>query len=244
MNIQTIPVTSIDADSDRNCRGFFTVVDVRDLARDIDNNGLLQAVVVRPKGDRYELVAGFRRFMAVARILRWETIAANVVSVDDAQAARLNLTENLQRKSLNPVEEARAIESLYPENRFSLVDAGRELGRDPHWVQARRHVLKLSPELQKKFAAGTIPISRVGSVLNAPDQVAAAKALEKRKSPRSACKQLRRQTIGDIRKMMQRLGNAGYDPLGLEIKLLAWCCGWVPDDLIDTLIQNSVESHA
>ncbi|QDT54281.1 Chromosome-partitioning protein Spo0J [Caulifigura coniformis] len=242
MNIQKIPVALIDEGP--NCREFFGVVSCRDLARDIDSNGLLQAIVVRPKGDRYELVAGFRRFMAVARILRWETIPANVVEVDDSQAARLNLTENLARKSLNPVEEARAVENLYPENRFSLVDAGRELGRDPHWVQARRHVLKLPEHLQKKFASGAVPISRVGSILKSPDPEAAAKALEKRKNPRMACKELRRRSKGDIGKMMDRLANAGYDPLKLEIKLLAWVNGWVDDDVLNNLIQLSVESHA
>jgi ParB family chromosome partitioning protein len=93
------------------------------LARSIEQSGLMQPVVVRvlPGGqDRYELIAGERRWRAMDRLGRAE-IPAIVQSADDRQAAELSLIENLQREDLNPMDRAGALRRLADE--FSLTHA-------------------------------------------------------------------------------------------------------------------------
>jgi ParB family chromosome partitioning protein len=81
------------------------------LAESIRRDGLMQPIVVRPKGAGYEIVAGERRWRA-ARLLQLATIPAIVRSVDDRTAAEWSLIENLQREDLNPIDRAEAFQRL------------------------------------------------------------------------------------------------------------------------------------
>ena len=85
---------------------------LEELAASIRAQGLMQPILVRPIGsglgeDRYEIIAGERRFRA-AKSLGWEKIPAIVNNLDDQQTASLSLIENLQRENLNPIDEAQA----------------------------------------------------------------------------------------------------------------------------------------
>lgn len=107
---QRIPLSLIDPPR-CNPREAFDEADLRELAGNIADVGLLQPVVVRPAGERFELVAGERRFRAV-QLNRGETIAATVRELSDREAAEIRLSENLERESLSPLEESTALQML------------------------------------------------------------------------------------------------------------------------------------
>ena len=115
-----IPVAAIYYDAAFNCRGEFTLQSVKELADSIAQAGrLICPVAVQPwteEGFEYRLIVGHRRFRAVTAFLKWTEIPAYICEgLSDHEARMLNVVENLQRKSLNILEEARAIQNLYPE---------------------------------------------------------------------------------------------------------------------------------
>ena len=93
------------------CNARRTVGDVTELARSIEEKGLLQPLIVRPVGSRYEVVVGSRR-LAAAKVAQLTRIPAIVRDMDDGEAISLSLMENIQRSDLEPEEEAEAILKL------------------------------------------------------------------------------------------------------------------------------------
>jgi ParB family chromosome partitioning protein len=81
--------------------------EIEQLARSIGEKGLLQPIVVRPKKYYFEIVAGNRRY-AACKCLGWRKIPCHIVELDDRQAFEVALVENIQRKTMNPIEEAEA----------------------------------------------------------------------------------------------------------------------------------------
>ena len=154
---QFVPLKDIHADSEFNCRGSIAPIDVKDLADDIEENGLLQPGVValyseadqEKYGFKYKLLAGFRRH-AAHRMLQKPTMWVTVRDVGDTNAQRiLNLRENVQRKDLTVLEEARALKPLF-DNGMSEQDVMRELKVKRGWTQIRKMLLSLPPEVQQE----------------------------------------------------------------------------------------------
>jgi ParB/RepB/Spo0J family partition protein len=131
-----LPLELIDA-SASNPRQRMREVD--ELAASIAAHGLLQAVVVRPDGDRYVVVAGHRRLAAVTQ-LGWTHVAATVREVAPDEAYLLTLIENLQRSDLSPREEARALEVLVRENKWSTRQVAAAVYRSPAYISKRLRV--------------------------------------------------------------------------------------------------------
>ena len=184
-----IPATDIQYDSSFNCRGAFTAQSVVDLAESIKENGLQFPIVVQPRGRdgiHYRLLAGHRRFKAVTTFLKWKTIPATIRhDLTEHQARILNLTENLERKDLNMLEEAQAIDHLYPDG-VSLRTASKELKRSTQWIHVRLRLLQLPQAIQKKAAAGLLSAINIEVICTLPkdEQVKAAKDIIKAKRDR------------------------------------------------------------
>lgn len=109
-SLREIPVERIVPNS-RQPRTDFDQAQIEGLAASIRQSGLMQPILVRPKGDGFELVAGERRWRA-AKLVGLETIPALVRVLDDQSSAELALIENVQREDLNPIERARALRRL------------------------------------------------------------------------------------------------------------------------------------
>ena len=108
---QAIELRRVRPDPDQPRRRFDEAA-LRELAQSMASNGLLQPVTVRPDEDDFILIAGERRWRS-ACLLGWETIPAIVHSdVTLGEAAKLQLLENIVRRNLNPVEEARALQRM------------------------------------------------------------------------------------------------------------------------------------
>ncbi len=130
---------------------------LHELADSIRRQGLLQPVLVRPVDGKFEVVCGSRRTRA-AIIAACETIPVIIRELSDQEAIEAALTENIQRKDVEPIEEVEAIEGL---SAFYDTDQaiGERLGRNAEWVSRRRKLLGLSDSLKeslraKEFALG------------------------------------------------------------------------------------------
>ena len=118
-----------------------------ELVASIQASGLLQPVVVRPKGNGYELIAGERRWRAAGR-LGWAKIPAVIKEVDDQTLLTLALIENLQRDNLSPMDEAAGYQRLGAEFKLPQSEIARVVGRNRATVANLLRLLQLPPEVQ------------------------------------------------------------------------------------------------
>jgi len=118
-----------------------------DLVDSIRAEGLLQPIVVRPVGDKFQLIAGERRWRAFQQ-LKLKAIPARVMTSSDASSASLALIENLQRADLNPLEEAHGYASLIRDFDLTQDAAAQRVGKGRATVANSLRLLSLEPELQ------------------------------------------------------------------------------------------------
>jgi ParB family transcriptional regulator, chromosome partitioning protein len=121
--------------------------DIGALSRSIDQLGLLQPIVVRPLDDYFDLVAGHRRLEACKR-LRWRKIPCHVVELSDKAAFEVALSENLDRKTLDPLEEGRAFQKYVTMSGWGgLTELSKRIGLSPSYISKRIALLSLPEEV-------------------------------------------------------------------------------------------------
>ncbi len=241
----SIPAAAIYNDAVLNCRGEFTLQSVKELADSIAHTGrLICPLAVQPwanePGFEYRLIVGHRRFRAVTELLKWTEVPAYICKgLSDHDARMLNLAENLQRKSLNILEEARAIQKLYPKG-STVREAATELKRPRMWVWVRVKLLRMPEAIQQKAAAGLLSeanlttlvgIERPDEQIKAAEEIAAARRRGKGKFLPGLDKTYKRRGTrapGQINRMIERMLAAGIR--GLPTRVAAWCAGQVPDE--------------
>lgn len=143
---QQVPVEKI-VPNPRNPRENFSDEKIDELAESIDEKGLLQAVLVRPVGDGFELVHGERRLRAVES-LNHDTIKAEVRDLDDGEALEVAITENLQREDVTPIAEARAYQQLIDEFDITQGEAADRLGVSQSKISNQLRLLSLPEVVQ------------------------------------------------------------------------------------------------
>lgn len=117
----------------------------KELVVSIKQKGLLQPIIVRPKQTEFEIVAGNRRLFACKK-LGWKKIACHVVDVDDKEAFEISLSENLQRKTLTPIEEAEAFKNYVTDVGYGGVsELASKVGKSPSYITKRIKLLNLHP---------------------------------------------------------------------------------------------------
>lgn len=151
----------------------FAEEELAELVDSIRENGLLQPLVVRtsPKQpDRYELIAGERRFRSL-QTLGWDTAPVMVREVDDETLLVLAMVENLQREALNPLEEAEGYQSLA--DRFDLTqeEIAKAVGKDRSTVANMVRLLRLPPSLRKMVGNGALSAGHARALLALSDPV-------------------------------------------------------------------------
>lgn len=143
--------------SDKNPRKHFDEVTLHELATSILEKGLLQPIIVRPKGKKFEIVAGERRFRA-SKIAELKEIPCIVRELTDEEAFDLMITENLQREDVQPMEEAAAFNELLKRNNdFSMLAV--RFGKSEVYVRLRVKLLDLISDFQELLEADVISIS-------------------------------------------------------------------------------------
>ncbi len=118
------------------------------LAADIAVNGLIHAPTVRPRGERYECVAGWTRILALRSLGRGTGLCSVLVLTDDRAASRIRLAENLQREDLSPIEEAVRLSHIVAQEELSVHAIADLVHRSPEWVTQRLNLLAIPDDLQ------------------------------------------------------------------------------------------------
>jgi ParB family chromosome partitioning protein len=126
-----------------------------ELARSIKASGIIQPIVVRPIGDRFQLIAGERRWRAAQRAGLTKA-SAIVRQVSDELALEMTLVENIQREDLNPIEAARAFERLMAEFQLTQESVAERTGKDRATVANAVRLLKLEPIMQDWIEEGKL----------------------------------------------------------------------------------------
>lgn len=240
-----IPIHEIWVDDEFNCREGVSRESVESMAGSIEREGLFSPIDVQlgteveniPKGLQFRLLCGFRRLTA-CKLLGWTVIPARVrEGLTEYSASFMNLTENLERKDLNILEEALALEGLFGIHRTDR-SISKELNKSVSWVSARRHLLLLSEWIQKAAASGRFTESDVNYIRHSINhEVVARDLLKSIKSGRKVYA-LRKKTPpkkSEIKDFIVARLEEGFSPELL--RLLGWAIGEVTDESLEESVK-------
>ena len=134
--------------------------DNESLVTSIREHGLIQPILIRPLSHGFEIVAGHRRYQA-CKSLRWRFIPCKIRELTDKQAFEIQLSENIQRKSMDPIEEAEAFRRYVIDFGWGGVsDLAKKIGKSEEYVSHRIQLLKLPDEIKKKIASQLLNVSK------------------------------------------------------------------------------------
>ena len=140
--------------------------ELTNLKSSIKQHGLLQPIVIRPIDHGFEIVAGHRRF-AACRSMRWRFIQSKIRDLSDKQAYEIQLTENVQRKSMDPIEEAEAYQKYVNEYGWGgISDLGQKIGKSEEYVSHRMQLLKLPDDVRSKIIYNDLSVSQALELTN------------------------------------------------------------------------------
>lgn len=126
----------------------------------IREHGLLQPILIRPISHGFEIVAGHRRFHA-CRSLRWRFIPCKIREMSDKQAYEIQLTENMQRKAMDPVEEAEAFRRYVMDFGWGGVsELAQKIGKSEEYVSHRIQLLKLPDDIKNQVITSRLNVSQ------------------------------------------------------------------------------------
>ena len=142
----------------------------RSLVKSITEHGLLQPILVRPVALGFEIVAGYRRFEA-CRSLRWRHIQSKIRELSDKQTYEIQLTEIIQRKSLNALEEAEAFKKYVDDFGWGGVsELASKIEKSEEYVSHRIQLLKLPSEAKKQLIQNALSVSQSLELLGVPSE--------------------------------------------------------------------------
>lgn len=144
----------IDTNADQP-RKTFDEERLKELASSIERHGMVQPIIVRQTGERYTIVAGERRYRA-ARIAGLSSVPVIVKTFDDEQVHEIALVENLQRESLNPIEEAAAIRFLMQQHDLTQEEVSSRLGKSRPAIANSLRLLNLPSDVQTLVKDGKL----------------------------------------------------------------------------------------
>ena len=122
-------------------------LNIEKIANSIRQHGLLQPLVVKPRSDHFEIVAGYRRFLA-CKSLHWKKIPCHIVNLDDMQTFEVAMVENIRRKSFTPLEEANAFKIYVSDKGWGgVTELSNKIGRSPSSIIRRIGLLDLPKDV-------------------------------------------------------------------------------------------------
>lgn len=143
--------------------------DLTELADSLREHGLVQPIVVRAKGDRYQLIAGQRR-LAAARRLGWGKVLVRVLEVDDRQMSEIAIVENLQRRDLDALEKAASFKQYLATWNCTQEELAKRLSIDRSTVANLIRLLELPESVQKRLRDGAISMGHARALLPLGDE--------------------------------------------------------------------------
>jgi len=142
--------------------------DDESLIISIREHGLIQPILIRPLSHGFEIVAGHRRYQA-CKSLRWRFIPCKIREMTNKQAFEIQLSENIQRKSMDPIEEAEAFRRYVIDFGWGGVsDLAKKIGKSEEYVSHRIQLLKLSEEIKNKIVSNGLNVSKAIEISTIP----------------------------------------------------------------------------
>lgn len=173
----SLPIASIVTNPDQP-RKSFDKTQLSELSDSIKQNGVLQPILVRKKGDMYEIVAGERRYQA-SKLAGLKEIPAIVRDIDDAEVFQLALIENLQRSDLTPIEEARGYRQLLDTKGLTQEGLAKILSKSRSAIANTLRLMDLPQEVQDMMEVGQITAGHARAILAVPTEEGRIKLAQK-----------------------------------------------------------------
>lgn len=156
IDIRSIRPASISV---RLCKTSIPSENIKELASSIREHGLIQSITVRPLNGGFEIIAGHRRFYA-CKLLRWKKIPARVISFSDKDAFEIQLVENMQRMTMDPIEEAEAFRRYILDYGWGGVSQlAKVISKSEQYVSSRIQILKLPTEIIEQISQDRLKVS-------------------------------------------------------------------------------------
>lgn len=141
---------------------------LKELAVSIKEHGVIQPIIVRRVNDKYEIIAGERRYKASA-LAGLTKIPAIIRELDDKESSKVALLENLQRKNLNPIEEAKTYQKILEIDEMTQEELAKTMGKSQSSVANKLRLLSLSDEIQQALLQDKISERHARTLLNVKD---------------------------------------------------------------------------
>lgn len=164
MEISTFDIVANEGQPRKN----FNEEDLKDLAASIEKYGIIQPLLLKKKEDKYEIIAGERRFRA-AKLAGLEKVPAIVKDITDHESSRIAIIENIQRKDLNPVEEAMSYRHLLDSQDLTQKELAEEIGKSRQYIGNTIRLLNLDPRVLKLLEEEEISVSHGKKLLSIKD---------------------------------------------------------------------------
>ncbi len=212
-------------------RRTFDDAKLQELATSIRHQGIIQPLVVRPKGEHFELIAGERRWRAALKA-GLSKVPIVVREASDHDALQLALIENLQREDLNPIEEANGYRRLQEEFHWSQEEVAEKVGKSRPAIANAMRLLSLPSEVQQEVASGNLPAGQARALLGLQSEpiilTAYREVIAKALSTRETEKLVRHLKLGRRRRRelpgldpdLRSLGEELQRALGTKVRIM------------------------
>ncbi len=211
--IKTIPIEAISANPNQP-RQSFGETELEELSRSIAEKGILQPIVVRPMpgspsgaGQRYQIVAGERRWRAAQRA-RLHAVPVIIKELSDAETLEIALIENVQRADLNAVEEAQGYQSLMDEFRYTQEELAEHIGKSRSHIANTLRLMQLPEAVRAMLRDGRLTAGHARTLVTARDPLKLAREIVQRGLSVRAAEALARRDAGKSKKTKARKGAA------------------------------------
>jgi ParB family chromosome partitioning protein len=151
---------------------------IAELSASVALHGLLQPILVRPHGEKYEIVAGERRWRA-CRMAGMEKIPVRIVTLDDGESLEIALIENLQREDLNPIEAAYGYRRLLADKQMTQADLAERISKSRVAITNALRLLDLPEEVQALVFEGALSAGHARAILAVADDETRIKLAQK-----------------------------------------------------------------
>ncbi len=172
-------------------RNVFDAERLHELGESILAHGLVQPLIVRRKGEKYELVAGERRWRA-AKMVKLDRVPVVVQDYTETQMLEVSLIENIQREDLNPIEVASALHRLHTEHKVGLEQLAIRTGKNRATISNLLRLLKLPEEVQLLIAERRLSMGHARALAGLSDAEAITQLAEKAASQGLSVRQIER----------------------------------------------------
>jgi len=142
---------------------------LKELSESIKQHGIIQPLVLRKLGDKYEIIAGERRYKA-ATMAGLRKVPAIISNIDDNQSAEIALVENIQRRNLTPIEEAKSYKNLLDRGYMTQEQLAEKMGVSQSSIANKLRLLNLAPEVQDALLQEKISERHARSLLSLPKE--------------------------------------------------------------------------